>query len=266
METYRKDKLIVKKFPSRKEMGQTAAAEAAAAIRECLKTKDQIRMIFAAAPSQNEFLEALSSDRSVEFNRITAFHMDEYAGLPADAPQGFGNFLKKRLFAKCPFREVHYLDGLAENPEDECRRYSKLLEKAPIDIVCMGIGENTHIAFNDPGVADFNDPKTVKLADLDLVCRQQQVNDGCFRHIDDVPVNALTLTVPCLFNCRKIFCMVPAKTKTEAVYNSLSMEISDKFPATILRRHADAVLYVDADSGARLNEVPGLRPIHPAEK
>jgi len=258
METCKKDDLIIKKFPSRKEMGITAAAEAAAAIREHLKTKKQIRMIFAAAPSQNEFLEALGADKTVDFNRITAFHMDEYTGLPADAPQGFGNFLRTRLFGKCPFAKVHYLDSQAKDNEKECIRYADLLNSAPIDIVCMGIGENAHIAFNDPGVADFKDPKTVKVVPLDLVCRQQQVNDGCFKHIDEVPKYALTLTIPALLNCKQIFCMVPAKTKTEAVYNTLAMDISEKYPSTILRTHARAVMFVDEDSGARLNEVNGL--------
>ena len=257
MEIFQKDKLSIKKFPSRKEMGQTAAAEAAAAIRELLNTKKQIRMIFAAAPSQNEFLEALSADKTVDFSRITAFHMDEYVGISPDAPQGFANFLKTRLFGKCPFKEVHYLDSKAADPEKECKRYANLL-KEPVDIVCMGIGENAHIAFNDPGVADFNDPETVKVVPLDPVCRQQQVNDGCFRRLDEVPKYALTLTVPVLFGCGQVFCVVPARTKTEAVYNSLSGDISDKYPASIIRNHAKAVMYLDEDSGARLKEVAGM--------
>jgi len=261
METFQKDKLIIKKFASRKAMGQTAAAEVSTAIRELFKTKSQIRMIFAAAPSQNEFLEALSTNRTVEFNRIIAFHMDEYTGLPADAPQGFGNFLKARLFEKCPFKEVHYLDSQAKDTEKECFRYAELLNREPIDIVCMGIGENTHIAFNDPGEADFKDPKTVKLVPLDLVCRQQQVNDGCFKQIIEVPKFAFTLTVPALFSCGHIFCIVPAKNKAEAVYNSLSMDISDKYPASILRNHTKAIMYVDADSGTRLGEIPGLMTV-----
>ncbi|MCL2478928.1 MAG: glucosamine-6-phosphate deaminase [Treponema sp.] len=259
METYRKDLLTVKKFPSRIEMGHAAAAEAAAAIRELLQSKKQVRMIFAAAPSQNEFLEALSADKSVDFSRITAFHMDEYTGLPPDAPQGFGNFLRTRLFGKCPFSEVNYLNGQAADIEKECSRYAALLNREPIDIVCMGIGENAHIAFNDPSVADFKDPKTVKVVALDQMCRQQQVNDGCFRHIDEVPTHALTLTIPALIKGSRIFCMVPAKTKAQAIYNSLSGKINENYPASVLRTHGSAVMYVDADSGARLNEVPGLK-------
>ena len=258
MEIFRKDSLMIKKFPSRKLMGETAASDVAKAVRELLKSKKQIRMIFAAAPSQNEFLEAFSSDRTVDFGRIIAFHMDEYVGLPSDAPQGFGNFLKERLFGKCPFGEVHYINGLAQDTDAECERYSKLLNQAPVDIVCMGIGENAHIAFNDPGVADFRDPKTVKPVPLDLVCRRQQVNDGCFDHIDRVPTHAITLTVPALCSCAQVFCVVPATTKANAVYNSLDSGVSEEFPASILRNHRSAVMYVDADSGARLDDVREL--------
>jgi glucosamine-6-phosphate deaminase len=263
MRVYKKDKLTIKKYGSRGEMGEAAAAEVSGAIKTLLDAKPGIRMVFAAATSQNEFLAALSSDRSIDFSRITAFHMDEYVELPAEAPQGFGNFLRDRLFAKCPFKEVHYLKGLAKDPEEECRRYTELLKKEPIDIVCMGIGENGHIAFNDPGVADFRDPETVKAVALDLVCRQQQVNDGCFAGIDEVPAHALTLTVPVLFGCRQIFCIVPAKNKADAVYACLNNSIGEDCPASILRNHENAVMYLDGESGARLAEVRGLKTVLP---
>jgi glucosamine-6-phosphate deaminase len=259
MTVYQKDKLIIKKYGSRGEMGEAEAAEVSGAIRQVLDSKEYIRMIFAAAPSQNEFLGALSRDKSIDFGRVTAFHMDEYVELPVDAPQGFGNFLRDRIFAKCPFREVHYLNSLAKDPEEECRRYSELLKKEPIDIVCMGIGENGHIAFNDPGVADFRDPKAVKVVALDPVCRQQQVNDGCFTGMNEVPTHALTLTVPVLFGCKQIFCIVPAKNKANAVYASLNNSISENCPASILRNHGNAILYVDRESGARLEEIQGLK-------
>jgi glucosamine-6-phosphate deaminase len=261
MEIFQKDKLIIKMFPSRRLVGETAAAEASAAIRELLNSKEQIRMIFAAAPSQNEFLEILSNDKTVDFRRIVAFHMDEYVGLPVAVPQGFGNFLRTKLFGKCPFKKVHYINGLAENLEAECDRYSELLNQESMDILCMGIGENAHIAFNDPEVADFHDPKTVKVVSLDIASRQQQVNDGCFGHVDQVPTSALTLTIPCLFNCKRVFCMVPAKTKANAVYFSLDSDINEKYPASILRNHKNAVMYVDKDSGARLKEVRSIEKI-----
>ncbi len=245
------DNMLVKKCSSRAELGAVAAADVAAAIKELLAEKDEINMIFAAAPSQNEFLEALKNDKSIDFTRINAFHMDEYIGLSADAPQGFGNFLRDRLFGLVPFKSVNYLDCSAKDPEAECVRYSKLLDEHRTDIVCMGIGENGHIAFNDPPVADFNDPKLVKVVQLDPVCRNQQVNDGCFEKLDDVPTHALSLTVPALMRPKYVFCMVPAKTKAQAVHDTIyNKEISEKCPATILRKHPAATLYIEPDSAS----------------
>ncbi len=243
------DKLNIKLCESRSELGAVAAADTVAAIKKLLAEKDEINMIFAAAPSQNEFLETLKNDKSIDFSRINAFHMDEYIGLSADAPQGFGNFLRDRLFGQVPFKSVNYLDCSAKDPEAECARYSKLLEENPTDIVCMGIGEDGHIAFNEPPVADFNDPKLVKVVQLDLVCRQQQVNDGCFEKLDDVPTHALSLTVPALMRPKYVFCMVPAATKAQAVHDTIyNTEINEKCPATILRTHDAATLYIEPDS------------------
>ena len=248
-----KDKLRVQIFPNRREMGLAAAKDVAETIRALLVRQSELNIIFAAAPSQNEFLEALSTARDIDWQRINAFHMDEYIGLPADAPQGFGNFLKKRIFDKLPFRTVNYLDGNRQ-PDEECERYAALLLQHPIDIVCMGIGENGHVAFNDPHVALFDDPKLVKIVDLDEKCRRQQVNDGCFASITDVPTHALTLTVPALMNGRYLFCMVPAKTKAWAVYHTINDPVSETIPATCLRTHENAILYVDADSAEMLSK------------
>ncbi|MDD6312867.1 MAG: glucosamine-6-phosphate deaminase [Firmicutes bacterium] len=249
---FSKDKLKVKIFDTRDSMGACAASECAAKMKELLNQKSEINMIFAAAPSQNEFLKSLYTDPEIDFTRINAFHMDEYVGLEKDAPQGFGNFLRDRIFSKAPFKSVTYLNGLAEDIDAECERYSALLREHPIDIVCMGIGENGHIAFNDPPVADFNDKKLVKVVELDDICRQQQVNDGCFAKFDDVPTHALSLTVPMLFSGDYLFCMVPAATKANAVYDTINGDISEKCPASILRKHDNAVLYVDSDSGAKI--------------
>lgn len=250
IKTGKQDLLTYKIYPTREEMGKAAAAEAAEAIRTLLARKGEINMIFAAAPSQNEFLAALTADKSIDFTKINAFHMDEYIGLPADAPQGFANFLRRSLFDKVPFKSVNTIDCTAPDPEKECERYAALLKEYPCDIVCMGIGENGHIAFNDPHDADFHDPKTVKVVSLDEVCRQQQVNDGCFKNIDEVPKYALSLTIPTLVAPEYIFCVVPAKTKANAVKNTLTGPISEACPATILRRHRNAVLYLDMDSAA----------------
>lgn len=239
--------LKVKVFENRSLMGAAAADAVSKSIYELLESKKQINMIFAAAHSQNEFLAALAA-MDIEWGRINAFHMDEYVGLDKDASQGFGNFLKDRLFGKVSFREVHYLNGNAIDLESECKRYSALLEKYPPDIVCMGIGENAHIAFNDPHVANFNDPRLVKVVDLDEECRYQQVNDECFRHINEVPTHAFTLTVPALIKASYIFCTVPNERKAKAVYHTLNEEITEKYPSTILRTHLNAILFLDKDS------------------
>lgn len=245
-------KLKVKVYDSRAALGEEAAKEAGAKIKELLSTKKEINMIFAAAPSQNEFLASLSSDNSIDWSRINAFHMDEYIGLDSEAPQAFGKFLRDRLFGKLPFKTVNYIDGCAEDIKSECARYTELLRKNPPDIVCMGIGENGHIAFNDPHVAFFNDPQMVKVVELDEKCKRQQVNDGCFSSMEKVPAIALTLTIPALLAGSYIFCMVPGRTKTEAVYNTVKGAITEACPASILRTHEKAVLYVDAESGAML--------------
>lgn len=242
--------LEYKAFDTRREMGEYAEKEAAAEIKKQLSEKGEINMIFAAAPSQNDFLEALASDATVDWGRIHAFHMDEYIGLPKDAPQGFGNFLKNALFGKVPFASVDYIDCTASDPEAECERYAALLKAHPCDIIIMGIGENGHIAFNDPSVADFDDKKTVKVVTLDSVCRMQQVNDGCFKTLVEVPKHALTLTIPTLVAPKAVFCIVPAKTKANAVRRTLTGDISEECPATVLRRHPDARLYLDADSAS----------------
>ena len=249
--TFKADKLSVNIYDTRKNMGAAAAADIAACIKELLGRKSEIYMIFAAAPSQNEMLEALIADKEIEWNRVHALHMDEYVNLPSDAPQGFGNFLRRAIFDRVPFASVNLI-GTDADSEATCRRYDALLAANKVDIVCMGIGENGHIAFNDPHVADFNDPCRIKKVDLDQKCRQQQVNDGCFRTIDEVPTHALTLTIPTLFNVKSIFCVVPAATKAEAVRNTVNGPVAESCPASILRRHDKAILYTDADSAALL--------------
>ena len=246
------DRLEVKIFATRAEMGVAAATDIKKKLGELLSQKQEINVIFAAAPSQNEVLEALVADAEIEWNRIHAYHMDEYIGLAADAPQGFGNFLRAHIFDRVPFASVNCIDCSAKNADEEADRYGSLLDQSLADVVVMGIGENGHIAFNDPPVADFHDPKTVKAVKLDDVCRQQQVNDGCFASIEDVPTHALTVTVPALTRAPYLFCIVPAPTKAWAVKETLRGSIDEHCPASVLRTHDNAILYLDRDSAALL--------------
>lgn len=243
------DRLQVFIAESREEMGRLSGHDVAAMIKLLLSMKEELNVMFAAAPSQNDVLATLVSDPEIDWSRVNAFHMDEYIGLDAAAPQGFGNFLRDRIFGKVPFKSVTYLNGNAADPEAEARRYGEILAAHPLDVCFMGIGENGHIAFNDPPVANFKDTCLVKVVKLDERCRQQQVNDGCFDCICKVPTHALSVTCPGLMSAKTVFCMVPAATKAEAVQRTLTWEISEKCPATILRTHDDAKLYIDMDSG-----------------
>ena len=242
-----KDKLAIRIFESRTLMGQAVAEAVSEKITELLKTQPYVNIIFGAAPSQNEFFETLVT-KAVDWSRVNAFHMDEYINLAADAPQGFGNFLKERLFEIVPFNSVHYINGNLEDPNAECMRYSALLKQYKTDIVCLGIGGNTHLAFNDPHVADFDDPVLVKVVDMDEQCRLQQVNDGCFSSLEKVPSHALTLTIPALLKAPYAFCTVPGEKKAQAIYHTLNENIGEKFPATILRNHPNAILFLDEKS------------------
>jgi glucosamine-6-phosphate deaminase len=238
-------------YGTREEMGEAAAKDAAQRIRNIIKKKGSVNAVFAAAPSQNEFLASLTG-QDIDWSRVQAFHMDEYIGLDKDAPQGFGNFLREAIFGKVKFANVNYLNGQTEDPAGECRRYSKLLEQNPIDIIFLGIGENGHLAFNDPAVADFNDPYLVKVVELDSICRNQQVNDGCFEKLDDVPKSALTLTMSLIMSVPEAIAVVPTGFKKEAVTKTATGEISTACPASILRKHNNAAVYLDRESALDL--------------
>lgn len=244
--------LKVKIFESRDEMGIDAAVDIVEAITKVTEAKGECNMIFAAAPSQSDMLACLSSCKQVDWSKVNAFHMDEYIGLQEEDPQGFGNFLRSALFDKIPFKTVNYINGNSSDFDAECERYSALLKEFPVDIVCMGIGENGHIAFNNPHVANFNDSSAVKVVDLDEACRIQQVNDGCFKSLEQVPKYALTLTIPPLMAGEHLFCVVPTSKKAKAVQQTILGEINEKCPASILRRHSKAVLYLDIDSAILL--------------
>ena len=250
---FQQEQFTVKIYPDIRQMGCEAAREVAEQICKLLESKTEINMIFAAAPSQEKFLSQLIHDQRIDWSKVNAFHMDEYIGIHPEAPQSFGRFLRIRIFDKVPFRKVNYLNGRAESLDGECKRYADLLTQYPPDIVCLGIGENGHIAFNDPDVADFSDPELVKIVKLDPICRQQQVNEKCFETLDLVPKEALTLTIPALLKAEWMFCIVPFKNKAHAVYQTVYGEISEKCPASILRRKEKSSLYLDAESAELIN-------------
>jgi len=255
MEKYVFDEMTLTVAPTRGEMGTIAEKEAAAYIADALKRKAYLRCVFAAAPSQNDFLGRLFADERIDFSRIEAFHMDEYIGLRKDDPRTFRAYLKQ-YFERRNLMGVHFMDGTNE-PQAEIARYGSEVMEEPIDIVFMGIGENGHIAFNDPGVADFKDPAVMKVAQLDDVCRMQQVHDGCFPEIALVPQYALTLTIPTLMSAEKVFCIVPTRNKAVALKHAALDAVSSDFPATILRTKKDASVYVDQDCFSLLEQAIG---------
>jgi len=242
------DSLRVRVYPDRNALGKAAAFDVAHEIRRLSRIRSDVTMIFAAAPSQNEFLDELSAADDIAFSGITAFQMDEYLGVGKGGEQRFGNYLKRKLFTRAEFKHVHYLEPSDEDPEAECMRYTSLLAAHPVDIVCMGIGENGHIAFNDPSVADFADPRALKVVELDETCRLQQVHDKCFGRLEEVPRRAITLTIPALFKAGFICCVVPGLSKAEAVKRTLREAIAPICPASILRTHRNATLYLDVES------------------
>lgn len=253
MNQFSVDNLQVRIYPDRRQLGQAAAGEAARRIRELLNRQQEVNIIFAAAASQNEFLTALAQEPDIDWRRVNAFHMDEYRGLPPSHPQRFGNFLREKVFSKLPFKHVYYLNESGSDEVEECARYADLLEQYKTDLTCMGIGENTHLAFNDPHVAQFRDPALVKIVDLDEACKQQQVNDGCFPTVAEVPSYAYTLTIPALLRASHIFCMVPGRNKAPAVRHTLTGAVSEQYPSTSLREHPNAVLFLDEDSAGLLD-------------
>lgn len=228
-------------------MGAAAAADIASALVERLTRQPAVRMVFAAAPSQADMLSTLSAAPGIDWSRVTAFHMDEYVGLSPASPARFGNWLDAHVFSKIPFAAVHRITP-EPDAAAEIRRYSDLLDEAPIDFVCLGIGVNGHIAFNDPPVADFGDPSDVKIVELDEICRQQQVDEECFPDIVSVPHHAITLTVPRLLRADRLFCVVPGAIKRDAVSKTLRGPLSTECPASILRTHTACTLYIDKDS------------------
>ena len=245
------ENLPVYVFDTREEMGKVAAADAAKRINAVIEKNGVANVIFAAAPSQNDLLENLLKE-DIDWSKVRGFHQDEYVGIDASEPAGFGNFLRRAIFDHVQFKEIHYLLCDESEAEKKCEEYAELLTKYPADLIFLGIGENGHLAFNDPAVADFEDPKMVKIVELDDVCRQQQVNDGCFATLDDVPKSAMTLTMSYIMSVSEAICVVPTDRKANAVYGALNGPVTTECPASILRKHANAALYLDKNSAAKV--------------
>ena len=242
------DQLETIVHPNRSEMGASAGHAAAKILRDTLLQKGSARIIVASAPSQDETLAQLAQEPRIDWSKVTVFHMDEYVGLSISHPASFRAYQKEHFLSKVTPKVFHGIQAESADLEQEVARYTALMTESLIDLVCMGIGENGHIAFNDPPVADFNDPQTIKVVELDDACRQQQVNDGCFPDFDSVPTHALSLTCPALMSGKHLIITVPGKLKANAVRETLTGPITTTCPASILRTHPDAELHLDADS------------------
>jgi glucosamine-6-phosphate deaminase len=240
-------------FPSSLELARTAADDAAAVLCGAVDARGAANAMFATGNSQLAFLDELMA-RRVEWAKIAVFHMDEYVGVGADHPAGFGRYIRERIAARAHPGAVHYVQGTGD-PQAECDRYARLLQEHPLDLCCLGVGENGHLAFNDPPVADFDDPVDVKVVGLDAACRQQQVNEGHFPSIVDVPTHAITVTIPALLRATHVMAIVPEARKAAPVAAALEGPVSTACPASVLRTCAHAVLYLDEESAAGLSDV-----------
>jgi len=247
-------RLRVEVFPTRPVMGLAAARTVGEAIRGAIARDGRAAVIFASAPSQNEFLAALLHEPGIDWAKLTAFHLDEYVGIAPDHPASFRRFLVDRLFSHVAVAAFHGLDGQARDLEAECARYAALLQGEAPTLAILGIGENGHLAFIDPPVCDFAEPADVRVVELDEPCRRQQVNDGGFPSLGDVPRTALSLSIPFLMRVPRAVAIVPGPAKRAAIEAALQGPVTTACPASILRRHRDSTLFTDEAAAA------GVRP------
>jgi glucosamine-6-phosphate deaminase len=245
-------RMTVEVHPDRPALGLAAARCVAAHIRDEVARRGQAVVVFASAPSQNELLAALRADPSVPWTRLTAFHLDEYVGVGRDHPASFRRFLVDRLFDHVPVGAFHGLDGKAADLRAECARYADHLRREAPSLALLGIGENGHLAFVDPPMCDFHDPEDVRVVELDEACRRQQVHDGGFDRLEDVPRQGLSLTIPRLLSIPRAVAIVPGPAKRAAVTAAVDGPVTTACPASILRRHGDARLFLDEASAAGL--------------
>jgi glucosamine-6-phosphate deaminase len=245
-------KAKVEIYPSARALGKAAAEMAAQVIRSAITERGRARVIVATGNSQIPLIDELVQ-QDLEWKRVEIFHMDEYAGMPADHPASFRRWIRTRVEEKVRPGKANYLAGDAPDLQAEMDRYSQLLTEAPIDLAFAGFGENGHIAFNDPHVADFDDPLIVKRITLDEASRKQQAGEGHFKDVQSVPRDAVTVTCPGLFRANTWICCVPEARKAEAVRNALEGPISEACPASIVRRHPNAHVYLDMESSSLLS-------------
>ncbi len=246
------DALAVRVYAQPADLVAAAAHDARQQLHTALASTGTAAAILATGNSQLQFLEALIARGGVDWSRVTLFHMDEYLGIDAQHPASFRRYLRERVESRVQPRAFHYLAGDCLEPLQECARYARLLQAQPIDLCCLGIGENGHLAFNDPPVADFNDPHLVKLVKLDDVCKMQQVKQGHFPSLEAVNPYAFTLTIPALCSARRMICLAPEKRKAQPVKETLQGPISPACPASILRKQSQALLLLDAESASLL--------------
>ena len=218
---FKKGNLNVKIYQESEEMALAAAGFVVARLNTAISERGAANLILGTGTSQLAFIKYLQKQK-IDWPKITVFHLDEYKGMPETHPASFRKYLKEKILEKVQPKQVYYLNGDAPDTEAEVIRYENLLKEHPVDVVCIGIGENGHIAFNDPPVADFNDPKLVKVVELDDGCRKQQLGEGWFPTLEDVPTHALSLTIPAIMHCKTISCLVPDERKAQSVYNALT--------------------------------------------
>jgi glucosamine-6-phosphate deaminase len=241
----------IKTFNDKRTLGDIAAEHAAVSIRRAIEQRGQARIIAATGAAQFEFLETLTTLPNIDWSRVEMFHLDEYVGLPETHPASFRRFLRERLIQKAGIANYHLLDG-EQNPAEVIRKVSQALQAAPVDVAFVGIGENGHLAFNDPP-ADFETEAPYLLVKLDEACRRQQMGEGWFASLKEVPEEAISMSVRQVLKAKEIICIVPDARKANAVKACLEGEISPMAPASILRTHPHTTLYLDQHSAALLS-------------
>jgi ABC-2 type transport system ATP-binding protein len=247
-------------YPTLDALAEAAAAAAAGAIREAVALRGQARLVVATGNSQKRFIKALASRADLPWQQVEVFHMDEYVGLAEDHPASFRRWIRTVLVEKARPRSADYINGEADSPEAEVGRYAKLLAEAPIDVAFVGFGENGHIAFNEPGAADFEGAALVKLVELEEASRRQQVGEGHFSSVGEVPRRAITITCSGLFSAARWICVVPERRKAAAVKQALEGPITPRCPASLVRRHPAATVFLDQESASLLSApAPAIR-------